>query len=296
MSERMQPVELNEAGPAAIRAAFANQVAYCRANDAPITARIVAALATLIDKPTTEFARRIAGWEGAPLADALPLRAAGGLHALHLGGIAPDLAPIYADAEDINDAAIVGAVVAHHEAALLPWLDGPPQTNEAGRSSNFIAAMLWLVEQGLPPLFDCLEIGSSAGINLMLDRYHYDLGGVQVGPHPGVMAFTPEWRGRHPPQHGIGFAELKGCDVGPVDLTVEGVPAALKRSIDMKSVRKKFLPWSMCAIGCSYLGHPRRSSSTAIGCRRSVVICGPKRRRCCSSHCSACCSKSCSRW
>ncbi|MBL0768318.1 DUF2332 domain-containing protein [Sphingopyxis sp. XHP0097] len=219
MSERMQPVELNEAGPAAIRAAFANQVAYCRANDAPITARIVAALATLLDKPATEFARRIAAWEGAPLADALPLRAAGGLHALHLGGVAPDLAPIYADAEDINDAAIVGAVVAHHEASLLPWLDGPPQTNEAGRSSNFIAAMLWLADQGLPPLFDCIEIGSSAGINLMLDRYHYDLGGVQVGPHPGVMAFTPEWRGRHPPQHGIGFAELKGCDVGPVDLT-----------------------------------------------------------------------------
>ena len=32
--------------------------------------------------------------------------------------------------------------------ALLPWLDGPPQTNEAGRSANFIAAMLWLADQG----------------------------------------------------------------------------------------------------------------------------------------------------
>jgi len=144
MSERYEFIDMNETGPRAVRTAFANQVAYCRDNDAPITARIVAALATLLDKPATEFARRIAAWEGAPLADALPLRAAGGLHALHLGGVAPDLAPIYADAEDINDAAIVGAVVAHHEASLLPWLDGPPQTNEAGRSSNFIAAMLWL--------------------------------------------------------------------------------------------------------------------------------------------------------
>jgi hypothetical protein len=231
MSERYQAMELGDTGPGAVRAAFANQVAYCRANDAPVTARIVAALATLLDKPATAFARRIADWQGPPLADALPLRAAGGLHALHLAGKSPALAPIYADADDINDAAIVAGVVAGHEAALLPWLDGPPQTNEAGRSSNFIAAMLWLTEQGLPPHFDCLEIGSSAGINLMLDRYHYDLGGVQVGPEPGVMAFTPEWRGHHPPQHKIDFAGLKGCDVGPVDLTDPAQALRLKAYI-----------------------------------------------------------------
>ncbi|MGQ0277474.1 DUF2332 domain-containing protein [Sphingopyxis sp. Q841] len=219
MSERYKFVDMNETGPDAVRTAFANQVAYCRAAEAPITARIVAAVATLLDRPETGFARRIADWPGAALADALPLRAAGGLHALHLSGAADDLAPIYADANDINDAVIVAGVVRRHEAALLPWLDGPPQTNEAGRSANFIAAMLWLADQGLPARFECLEIGSSAGINLMLDRYHYDLGGVQVGPQPGVMAFTPDWQGRHPPQHAIEIVSAKGCDVAPIDLT-----------------------------------------------------------------------------
>jgi len=231
MSERPQPMELGDTGADAVRGAFANQVLYCRANDAPVTARIVAAIATLLDTPATEFARRIAEWQGPPLADALPLRAAGGLHALHLAGIAHELAPIYADAEGINDAAIVAGTVQRHEAALLPWLDGPPQTNEAGRSSNFIAAMLWLAEQGLPPHFQCLEIGSSAGINLMLARYHYDLAGVQVGPLPGAMAFTPEWRGRHPPQHKIEIAGTKGCDVAPVDLTDPAQALRLKAYI-----------------------------------------------------------------
>ncbi|MBB6425601.1 DUF2332 domain-containing protein [Sphingopyxis sp. JAI128] len=231
MSDRYQFVDMAQTGPAAVRTAFANQVAYCRANDAPVTARVVAALATLLDRPTTDFARRIAAWPGTPLADALPLRAAGGIHALHLGRTVPDLAPIYADADGFNDAAIVGAVVNRHEAALLPWLDGPPQTNEAGRSSNFIAAMLWLAERGLPPHFECLEIGSSAGINLMIDRYHYDLGGVQVGPAPGAMAFTPEWRGHHPPMHNIAFAALKGCDVAPVDLTDPAQALRLKAYI-----------------------------------------------------------------
>lgn len=231
MSERYEFVDMGATGAGAVRTAFANQVAYCRSSEAPVTARIVAALAALLDKPATDFARRIASWEGAPLADALPLRAAGGLHALHLAGAASELAPIYADADDINDAAIVAGVVARHEAALLPWLDGPPQTNEAGRSSNFIAAMLWLAEQGLAPHFDCLEIGSSAGINLMLDRYHYDLGGVQVGPEPGAIAFAPEWRGAHPPQRPIAIAGLKGCDVAPVDLTDPAQAMRLKAYI-----------------------------------------------------------------
>ncbi|WP_194953714.1 DUF2332 domain-containing protein [Sphingopyxis solisilvae] len=231
MSERYQFVDMGATGAGAVRTAFANQVAYCRSSNAPVTARIVAALASLLDKPATEFARRMAMWEGAPLADALPLRAAGGLHALHLAGTAHELAPIYADAEDINDAAIVAGVIARHETALLPWLDGPPQTNEAGRSSNFIAAMLWLADKGLPPRFDCLEIGSSAGINLMIDRYHYDLGGVHVGPQPGAMAFTPDWRGNHPPMHAIEFAGLKGCDVAPVDLTDPAQALRLKAYI-----------------------------------------------------------------
>lgn len=219
MSERYDFIDMAETGPKAVRTAFANQVAYCRHNDARVTARVVAALGSLLDKPESEFARRIAGWQGAPLADALPLRAAGGIHALHLSGAAHELAPIYADAEDINDGAIIAGVVRRHEAALLPWLDGPPQTNEAGRSSNFIAAMLWLADRGLPPRFECLEIGSSAGINLMIDRYHYDLGAVHVGPQPGAIAFAPEWRGNHPPQHAIEITGLKGCDVAPVDLT-----------------------------------------------------------------------------
>jgi len=199
--------------------AFANQIDFCRSNGATITARTVAAIAGLLDEPDAgAFIARIRDWQGVPMGDALPLRSVAGLHALHLSGVAPELAPIYADAP-ADDLAIVGAVVRRHEAALLPWLDGPPQTNEAGRSSNFIAAMLWLADRGLPPRFDCLEIGSSAGINLMIDRYGYDLGGVRVGPKDAAMRFAPEWRGPPPPDRDIAILSLKGCDVAPIDLT-----------------------------------------------------------------------------
>src|SRR3546814_1744367 len=65
----------------------------------------------------------------------------------------------------------------------------------------------------------------------MIDRYHYDLGGVQVGPRPGIIAFTPEWQGNHPPQHPITIASLKGCDVTPVDLTDPAQALRLKAYI-----------------------------------------------------------------
>ncbi|MFM7348165.1 MAG: DUF2332 domain-containing protein, partial [Erythrobacter sp.] len=97
--------------------------------------------------------------------------------------------------------------------------------------ANFIAAMLWLAERGLPARFACLEIGSSAGINLMLDRYRYDLGGVVVGPDAPVMEFRPAWHGPPPPAREIAIVQTKGCDVAPVDLTDPAQALRLKAYI-----------------------------------------------------------------
>ncbi|UYV14292.1 DUF2332 domain-containing protein [Porphyrobacter sp. ULC335] len=224
-------VDMNIAGPGAVATAFANQVAYCEAAGAHVTARVCSGIgAVLASEATGELLDRVRGWPGAPLADALPLRVAGGLHALHLSGAANALGPIYRG-EPADDAVVIAQVIAAHEAALLPWLDGPPQTNEAGRSANFIAAMLWLADRGLPARFECLEIGSSAGINLMLDRYAYDLGGVRVGPEDAVMRFAPEWHGATPPAQEIAIGSTRGCDVAPVDLTDPAEALRLKAYI-----------------------------------------------------------------
>ena len=232
MAEQYEFIDIDAKGADIVVTAFDNQVAYCKASGATVTARVVAALRDLLERGEAgAFLQAMRDWSGAPLADALPLRAAGGIHALRLKGVEPALEAIYTDQLDTDDAAIVADAIRNHEADLLPWLDGPPQTNEAGRSSNFIAAMLWLAEQGLPPRFECLEIGSSAGINLMIARYHYDLAGVQVGPEPGTMRFKPDWTGAPPPDCAIEIASTKGCDVAPVDLTDPAQALRLKAYI-----------------------------------------------------------------
>jgi hypothetical protein len=232
MVQGYQFIDINAKGEGIVVAAFDNQVAYCTQAGATVTARVVAAVRDLLERGEGGvLLDTVRAWPGAPLADALPLRVAGGIHALHLKGAEPALSSIYQNLSGVDDAALIAAAIHRHEAELLPWLDGPPQTNEAGRSSNFIAAMLWLAEQGLPPRFQCLEIGSSAGINLMLERYHYDLAGVQIGPEPAAMRFQPEWQGNSPPDREIAIVSTKGCDVAPVDLTDRDQALRLKAYI-----------------------------------------------------------------
>jgi len=210
----MEPIAAN---PKVVQA-IQWQAAYADQNNAPITARMVRAQLPLLTGPTL-VGRRLAAWPDSAGQDALPLRLAGGLHNLHLTGREVRLAAVYAG-EMIDQAAIdavVGAVVADRDAGLLPWLDGPPQTNEAGRSASIMAALLWLSGR-LGPRFELNELGASAGINAMLDRFCFDLGGTTIGPADSPMRIVPEWRGPPPPAAPVVITAIRGCDRAPVDL------------------------------------------------------------------------------
>lgn len=198
---------------------------------APCTARVIRSL-TKVRETDTQLGRRMLEWEGLTLKDAMPLRAAGGLHHLALTGADRRLEPVYAgDLTDQNAVdALVLDIVAHHDAALSPWLDGPPQTNEAGRSASIMAGLLWLAQR-VTPQFDLIELGASAGVNTMMDRYAYDLGGTQVGPEGSPMQIAPEWRGKGaPPQPPEDFAitGVRGCDIAPIDLSDPDAALRLK--------------------------------------------------------------------
>lgn len=185
---------------------------------APCTGRIVRALIAVL-ATNTEVARRMNNWPGLSLEDAMPLRIAGGLHHLFLTGDAPELGPIYA--AEVKDQAQVDAIVVdsveRFDERLAPWFDGPPQTNEAGRSASIMAGLLWL-SQWLGPRFELNEMGASAGVNTMMERYFYDLGGVRVGPKDSPMRIVPHWRGPPPPAGKVEITAIRGCDVAPVDL------------------------------------------------------------------------------
>ena len=199
------------------------QSEFCAAGDAPITARVCRALAASLDMGSMTGARAI-GWPGDYLADGMPLRLVAPFHALFLAGRCAALSPLFL-AEATDGMAAIRAAIAEHDGWIVEWLDGPPQTNEPGRSANFMAALLVLAKKfGLP--FEILEIGSSAGLNLLIDRYRYDLGGILVGPAASPVTIRPEWRGSPPPAVEVRFSQVRGVDIAPIDV---GDPTAAER-------------------------------------------------------------------
>lgn len=104
---------------------------------------------------------------------------------------------------------------------LLPWLDGPPQTNEVGRSAVLMSGLL-VVADLFPQPVELLELGASAGLNLALDLYGYDLGGVKAGDPASPLQLAPEWEGPPPPDAPVIVARRRGVDLHPLDARRDG--------------------------------------------------------------------------
>lgn len=198
--------------------AITTQHKSCIALNAPCTARIMLAQLAIL-KFDNAVARRMSDWPELSQEDALPLRVAGGLHNLYLTGDAPELGDVYRGEltdQDAIDALAVG-LAEKFDARLARWLDGPPQTNEAGRSAGIMTGLLWLSER-LGPRFELNEIGASAGINTMMERYFFDLGGTRVGPEDSPMRLVPDWRGPPPPDVDIEITAIRGSDIAVLNL------------------------------------------------------------------------------
>jgi len=105
----------------------------------------------------------------------------------------------------------------HHESLTALIATRSTQTNEVGRCAQFLPA-LGLLAQEVGTLAH-LDIGTSAGLNLLLPRYefHYVPDGAVGGPSPVVIQCAT--RGRVPvpasvPDIGISI----GLDISPIDV------------------------------------------------------------------------------
>lgn len=215
---------------AEVRAAFAKQAAICAALGAPFTGRVCGLIGERLDR-SGEIGRRVLNWEGNPSheGDALPLRLAGGLHGLARSGRDAALAEAYppnaAPGDDDGLWEVVAGSLVSHAAQLDRWLNGPPQTNEVGRSAGLMAGLLTLAERfGLP--FALYELGASAGLNTRLDRYGFRLGEVEAGDPASAVRIAPEWRGASPPSAEVRVTRRAGVDLNPLD---PGDPATRER-------------------------------------------------------------------
>ncbi|TCL91820.1 hypothetical protein C8J38_105123 [Rhizobium sp. PP-WC-2G-219] len=204
---------------AAVRAAFRSQSVSCRALGSPFVATLCDLAAERLTA-THPVGRHILGWTGDPSssADSVPLRFAGSLYALVLDGADPALAEAYpphaTDPDGLWDA--VERACREHAEAILARLASPPQTNEVRRSAALLPGFLTIAKRFDKPLY-LSEVGASAGLNLLWDRYAYRLGDFAWGDPQSPVMLAPTWTGGPPPDASLIVRDRAGCDLRPLD-------------------------------------------------------------------------------
>jgi hypothetical protein len=203
-----------------IRRHFRAQASNCGRLGSPFYQRFMSRCADLIeDRSRVEAA--ILGWEGDASFDAVALRLVGALRFLVLRGAAPELAPLFPSdgdgALDEADWARVRAAFVRHEADVLAFIASPPQTNEIRRCHALLGGFLEIARR-LGSRLALWEIGASAGLNLLWDRWHYRTGDWTWGAPSAPLHLDTDWQGRRPAAVAVTVAARHGCDVRPFDL------------------------------------------------------------------------------
>ena len=197
--------------------AFASQSRACASLGSPFMGRLMALFAERYTRDMP-LGARLFDWPGdvSSRGHSLPLRMAGALHALRLQGDA-GLDRVYPPMEVADDdlwAAVLDAL-RRETAAIDAFIDSPPQTNEVRRAAVLIAAGNWLAGRyGLPLRLS--EMGASAGLNLMWDRFALETPEGRIGPE-GAMTLRPEMRGATPAPGPVEVVEREGVDLNPLD-------------------------------------------------------------------------------
>ena len=218
---------------APVRQAFLQQAGYCDQLGSPFTALLCRVLADGLEG-SSEIERFILEWPGdaSAFADSVPLRVAGALHCLVRAGRAPELAELYPPHGKPDSAKLLAAArgaLLDQGAFVRDFLQSPPQTNEVGRSAALIAGWLEIAARTQLPL-SLFELGSSAGLNLIADRYSYRFGELQwtsgsesrAGSHLGSLGLTVScgWTGRSPALDApLSVHSRRGCDRHPLNST-----------------------------------------------------------------------------
>lgn len=199
------------------------QAAKARSLGSPFVGQVLEAACRQLAR-APRLAGRIDRWSGHFSNDAVAMRLNAGLHALARQGTIPELQRLYRERDGDFDRA-VGIALEQGEDELLHWLDAPTQTNEVGRSSAFLAALLALNARDPRPI-ELLEIGASAGLNLNLARYRHILGGGVFGDPASPLTIAPRWTGTPPPRARVEITTTRGVDLRPVRVAD---PAARER-------------------------------------------------------------------
>lgn len=199
----------------------------------------------------------IQNWPNDLASSGVAFRLNAGLHALSRSGRAPLLAQLSESiAHRISavryDFAVAQALTSNED-AMLQWVSRPTQTNEVARIAGLMGVLAELdIRHRLHS--ELLELGSSAGLNLNLAHYSFDLGGTCMGPRESVVRIAPTWIGQAIPATQPSIVRARGVDLAPLDIaspdhrerlhacTWPGIPARMERLRGAIAIARQHVP------------------------------------------------------
>ena len=148
----------------------------------------------------------------------------GAVHYLLLSGVEHPLAAVYAGTSGADAGALFVDLCLRERQAILELLSTRhTNTNEVGRSAILGPAFTAVAHEFGEPL-GLVDVGCSAGLNLLCDRYFLDYGpGGSTGPDRAVVRIACEITGGRPPIAPVlpAIAARIGIDRHPVDAANE---------------------------------------------------------------------------
>jgi hypothetical protein len=156
-----------------------------------------------------------------PFEPVYPLRLLAGVHRLVLTGARPALAARYPSTGGDGDADAawpeLRALLEDPPPSVLEAFGRAVQTNEVGRSVSLVGGLLLLASRTRRPV-RLLELGSSAGLNLRVDRYWYEQDGRGWGDPSSPLRFVDWFDPAGPPFDApLEIVGRRGCDLDPID-------------------------------------------------------------------------------
>jgi hypothetical protein len=159
--------------------------------------------------------------QAAPPSAHLPPALLAAVHYLLLEGADHLLGDVYGGRSEADPGPLfLDFCRSHSDAVMAIFATRHIQTNECGRSAAIGPGLTWVASQ-LDGPFALIDVGASAGLNLLCDRYRFDYGRHgATGPAGSPVTISCAVVGGHPP-----IAELLppistrvGIDRSPIDL------------------------------------------------------------------------------
>jgi hypothetical protein len=200
------------------------QRCLCAENGAPTYVALIDELVRRLgrDEAVTDL---VTEGDEDPIRSAMCLRLFGAVNRIALASSAGWIDAYYPSRGGATD---VGAVVpaffdflTGHVELVREQMRAGVQTNDVGRAAPLSAAMHHVaLATGLP--LRLLEVGSSAGLNLLLDEYFVEGTTRSWGPQNSPVRLTGQFESGDPEAAVLRVAERRGCDLNPIDVHSEG--------------------------------------------------------------------------